>query len=95
MIMKKRAEEKLETFLFLLEIINRLRAITTLKQTEISEDVHKLYKKVFKEFDNFYANDWCLDKNSWFYKNCKKNRKNKSKICNECPFRNWIKEQEK
>ena len=35
-----------------------------------------------------------LDKKSWFYKNCKKQRKNKAKICSECPFREYIEIQE-
>jgi len=35
-----------------------------------------------------------IDKNSWFYKNCKSNRLNESKCCNECPFRKEIEEQE-
>ena len=32
---------------------------------------------------------------SWWYKNCRRQRKAKAKICNECPFRKWIEEQEK
>jgi len=31
---------------------------------------------------------------SWFYRNCKKQRKNKAKICQECPFRKGIEIQE-
>lgn len=36
-----------------------------------------------------------LDKKSWFYKNCKQQRKNGAKICQVCPFRAWIESQEK
>ncbi len=32
---------------------------------------------------------------SWFYKNCKRQRKNKAKICNECPFCEGIKDLER
>ena len=35
-----------------------------------------------------------LDKSTWFYKNCKRQRKNEAKICNCCPFRKWIEERE-
>jgi hypothetical protein len=35
-----------------------------------------------------------VDKESWFYKNCKRQRKNKAKICQCCPFRKGIEEQE-
>lgn len=31
-----------------------------------------------------------IDRNSWFYKNCKRQRKNGAKICQECPFREYI-----
>ena len=30
------------------------------------------------------------DKTSWFYKNCKRQRKNEAKICQVCPFRQFI-----
>lgn len=36
-----------------------------------------------------------LNFDSWFYKNCKRQRKNNSKICQECPFREWIEKQER
>jgi hypothetical protein len=36
-----------------------------------------------------------IDKSSWFYKNCKANRKKEAKICQVCPFRKGIEEQEK
>ena len=39
-----------------------------------------------------FPND--LDKSSWFYKNCKKQRKNNAKICQVCPFRKWIESKE-
>jgi len=35
-----------------------------------------------------------LDMKSWFYKNCVRNRKVGAKICQVCPFREWIEEQE-
>ncbi len=35
-----------------------------------------------------------LDFKSWFYQNCKTQRKRKAKICNECPFRSFIEKQE-
>lgn len=35
-----------------------------------------------------------IDKMSWFYKNCKKQRKNNAKICQVCPFRFGIESQE-
>ena len=38
--------------------------------------------------------EFILDMKSWFYKNCKRQRKNGAKICNECPFRVWIEAQE-
>ena len=31
-----------------------------------------------------------LDFKSAFYKNCKRRRKKEAKICNSCPFKNWI-----
>lgn len=37
---------------------------------------------------------WKLDFDSWFYKNCKRQRKNKAKICQECPFRDEIEDEE-
>lgn len=36
-----------------------------------------------------------IDKESWFYKNCKKQRKRGAKICQECPFRGYIEETER
>ena len=36
-----------------------------------------------------------VDKSSWFYKDCKRQRKNKAKICQVCPFRKGIELQEK
>ena len=35
-----------------------------------------------------------VDKESWFYKNCKRQRRNNAKICQVCPFRSGIEEQE-
>ena len=35
-----------------------------------------------------------IDFDSWFYKNCKRQRANEAKICNSCPFRAFIEEQE-
>lgn len=35
-----------------------------------------------------------IDKKSWFYKNCKKQRKNGAKICQSCPFRKYIEAEE-
>ena len=35
-----------------------------------------------------------IDFKSWFYKNCKQQRKNKAKICQVCPFRSYIEKQE-
>jgi hypothetical protein len=35
-----------------------------------------------------------VDFYSWFYKNCKRQRKNEAKICQVCPFREGIEEQE-
>jgi len=35
-----------------------------------------------------------IDTSSWFYKNCKRQRKAKAKICQICPFREGIEEQE-
>ena len=31
-----------------------------------------------------------IDFNSWFYKNCKSQRKRNAKICQVCPFRKGI-----
>ena len=36
-----------------------------------------------------------LDTKSWFYKNCKRQRKVEAKICQCCPFRAAIEEAEK
>lgn len=36
-----------------------------------------------------------IDFKSWFYKNCKRQRKNLAKICQVCPFRKEIEKQEK
>lgn len=36
-----------------------------------------------------------LDKSTWFYKNCKRQRKANAKICQCCPFRKGIEDQEK
>lgn len=36
-----------------------------------------------------------IDFNSWFYKNCKRQRKNNAKICQCCPFKKGIEEQER
>lgn len=36
-----------------------------------------------------------VDKKSWFYKNCKRQRKVGAKICQVCPFRSGIEKQEK
>ena len=35
-----------------------------------------------------------IDKKTWFYKNCKRQRKNKAKICDTCPFREYIEKEE-
>ena len=35
-----------------------------------------------------------VDIRSWFYKNCKSQRKRGAKICQSCPFRKMIEEQE-
>ena len=35
-----------------------------------------------------------LDMNSRFYRNCKIQRKRKSKCCNDCPFRSGIEQAE-
>lgn len=36
-----------------------------------------------------------IDFNSWFYKNCKIQRRKGAKICQVCPFRKYIEKQEK
>jgi hypothetical protein len=36
-----------------------------------------------------------IDKSTWFYKNCKRQRKCEAKICQVCPFRKSIEQQEK
>lgn len=35
-----------------------------------------------------------VDMTSWFYKNCKSQRKKEAKICQVCPFRKGIENQE-
>jgi hypothetical protein len=35
-----------------------------------------------------------IDFKGWFYKNCKRQRKAEAKICQVCPFRSYIEEQE-
>lgn len=41
------------------------------------------------------VNNFKLNFDSRFYKNCKRQRKNNAKICQECPFRKWIEKQER
>ena len=36
-----------------------------------------------------------IDFNTWFYKNCKTQRKRKAKICQVCPFREYIENEER
>ena len=36
-----------------------------------------------------------VDTGSWFYRNCKVQRKRRSKCCDSCPFRAGIEENEK
>jgi 3'-phosphoadenosine 5'-phosphosulfate sulfotransferase (PAPS reductase)/FAD synthetase len=36
-----------------------------------------------------------IDKSSWFYENCRAQRKKNAKVCQTCPFRGIIEEQEK
>jgi len=36
-----------------------------------------------------------IDKTTWFYKNCKRQRRLSAKICQICPFRAGIEKQEK
>ena len=38
--------------------------------------------------------DFKLIKKSDWYKNCKRRRKEKAKICNSCPFKNEIEKKE-
>jgi len=35
-----------------------------------------------------------LNMTTWFYKNCRRQRKGEAKICQVCPFRKWIELQE-
>ena len=35
-----------------------------------------------------------IDTSTWFYKNCRRQRKNGAKICQCCPFRRGIEDQE-
>jgi hypothetical protein len=35
-----------------------------------------------------------IDPKSWFYRNCKRQRRNQAKICNSCPFRGYIERKE-
>ena len=35
-----------------------------------------------------------IDMTSWFYKNCKQQRRSGAKICQSCPFRAGIEQQE-
>jgi DNA modification methylase len=44
--------------------------------------------------DNTIKREFVLDTTSWWYKNCKRQRKRKGKICNSCPFRKYIEEME-
>jgi ribosomal protein S27AE len=52
-------------------------------------DCGRSYKKI-KRSNTFPI----IDKESWFYKNCKIQRSKKAKICQECPFRQGIELQE-
>jgi hypothetical protein len=36
-----------------------------------------------------------IDKQSKWYKNCQNQRSKKAKICQDCPFREWIETEEK
>ena len=36
-----------------------------------------------------------IDFNSWFYKNCRIQRKREAKICQVCPFREYIESEER
>jgi hypothetical protein len=36
-----------------------------------------------------------INKSTWFYKNCKRQRKNNAKICQVCQFRKGIEKQER
>jgi len=62
----------------------------------------KFYIRILTEFaesepvKNHHRNDCfpVLDKTSWFYENCQRNRKNNAKICQCCPFREGIEKQE-
>jgi hypothetical protein len=44
---------------------------------------------------SFTVNNVDIDTASWFYKNCKRQRRRNAKICQECPFREGIEEQER
>jgi len=52
-------------------------------------------KKKLVNSDEFFSVKFPqVDKTSWFYKNCKQQRKKKAKICQVCPFREGIELQE-
>jgi len=38
--------------------------------------------------------EFTLDRNTDFYRNCVRRRREQAKICQDCPFRSWIEEQE-
>jgi len=40
------------------------------------------------------AAEKAIDTSTWFYKNCKRQRRNAAKICQVCPFRAGIEVQE-
>ena len=46
---------------------------------------------VFEEGDRRFPK---IDMGTWFYKNCKTQRRRGAKICQVCPFREGIEEQE-
>ena len=59
---------------------------------EITRTTHDIFPRLIgrSEMDNQE-----LDFKSAFYKNCKRRRKEVQKICDSCPFKNWIIERER
>ncbi len=69
---------------------NRVSIKTILRDLEEALQIRKNEMEILKEDMESIR----IDRSSWFYKNCKRQRKAQAKICQVCPFRNFIEERE-
>ena len=75
----------------LLLTINRIRYINYI---QLPDDILKDFFVLLEAGGFTIEPKKKVDTSSWFYKNCKRQRKDGAKICNCCPFRNEIEHQE-